>query len=66
MVICGCPPINEIQQPKQIVELCPKPKPIEPIIKLETKTETINKNCFNNLAIGFSFRRACGGMDCGE
>lgn len=66
MVICGCPPINVIDLPEKIVELCPVAKPSEPIIKVETKIEIVNKNCFNGLAIGFSSKRACGGMDCGE
>lgn len=66
MVICGCPPINEIDAPEKIIELCPVATPFEPIIKVETRIEIVNKNCFNNLAIGFSSRRACGGMNCGE
>ena len=66
MVICGCLTINTIELPEAIAELCPVTSIPEPIIKIETRTETVNKNCFNAMAVGFSAKRACGGMDCGK
>lgn len=66
MVICGCPDTTTIPVPEKLVELCPTPETPSPLIKIEGHKETIVKNCFNSLAIGFSRKSSCGGMDCGE
>ena len=66
MVNCGCTPVNTLDIPKPIIELCPTIIEPVPIIKIETAVETINKNCFNGLAINFSYKKSCGGMNCGE
>lgn len=66
MVICGCPPENEIAMPARIQDLCPVASKPSPIINIETKSEIRVNSCYNNIALGFSSRHACGGMDCGE
>ena len=66
MVECGCQPRQNITMPELIKELCPAPKKPTPLIEVKTETRPIVKNCFNSLAVGFSKRNSCKGIDCGN
>lgn len=66
MVECGCLPRQNIIAPEPIDELCPAPPKTTPIIQVKTKTMPTVKNCFNALAVGFSKRNSCKGIDCGN
>lgn len=66
MVECGCEPRQNIMSPEPIIERCPTPIKELPIIQVKSEIVPTVKNCFNSLALGFSNRNSCKGIDCGN